>query len=190
MEQILDLIRQHGEMAYAFVFAYAASNSLLMVLFAGYVTHVGALDYGKLILVCWAGSFIGDCIRFWIGRRFGTRWLRSMPRFEHAMQTVARLADRHYLWIFFIYRFPNGIRSAAGFAFGISRLPRSTFLALNFVTAGLWSVAVVSLGYGFGHLSEKTLSDAASGLSLAMMVAFLGLFWLLSHKLERVIDRK
>jgi len=103
---------------------------------------------------------------------------------------VARLADRHYLWLFFFYRFPNGIRSAAGFAFGISQIPRSTFLALNFVTAGLWSVAVVSAGYGFGHVSDKTLNDSASGLGIAMMVAFLGLFWFLSQKLERVIERK
>jgi membrane protein DedA with SNARE-associated domain len=190
MEQIFDAIRLYGELVYGFIFAYAASNSLLVVLFAGYVAHAGALDFGKLILICWAGGFTGDCIRFWIGRRFGTKWLRSMPRFEQALLAVARLADRHYLWLFFIYRFPNGIRSAAGFAFGISRLPLSAFLALNFASAGVWSVAVVSAGYGFAHLSDKTLNDAASGLGLALMIAFLGLFWLLSQKLERVIEKK
>ncbi|HWP90072.1 MAG TPA: hypothetical protein VNM70_19485, partial [Burkholderiales bacterium] len=61
--------------------------------------------------------------------------------------------------------------------------------ALNFVAAGLWSCAVVSAGYAFGHLSETVMSDASSGLGLVMLVAFLGLSWILSKKLERVIER-
>jgi membrane protein DedA with SNARE-associated domain len=95
--------------------------------------------------------------------------------------------DHHYLWIPLIHRYPHGIRSVAGFAFGISRLPTSTFHALNIVAAGAWAVVIVSIGYGFGTIAEKTLSDAASGLSLATMLLFLGLFWLLSRRLERAI---
>ncbi len=189
LTQILDLVRQHGDAAYGFVFAYAAWNSLLMVLFAGYAAHMAAFDWGKLILVCWAGSFMGDAIRFWIGRRFGTRWLTSFPRIERGVETAARLVDRHYLWILFIHRYPNGIRSLAGFAFGISGLPRLTFLALNFVSAGLWSLFVVSAGYAFAHVSEKALSETASGLSLAALLAFLGLFWVLGKHLGRAVER-
>ena len=68
----LDLIRQHGEATYSFIFAYASSHSLLLALFAGYAASSGALNVGALIMVCWAGSFTGDVIRFWIGRRYGT----------------------------------------------------------------------------------------------------------------------
>ena len=73
------------------MFAYAGSHSLLLALFAGYAAHSGALQLGTLILVCWFGSFAGDAVRFWIGRRFGTRWLGSFPRLERAVQTAARL---------------------------------------------------------------------------------------------------
>jgi membrane protein DedA with SNARE-associated domain len=190
MDQILELIRQHGDAVYAFLFAYSASHSLLIVLFAGYAAYTGALDWGTLILVCWAGSSFGDVVRFWIGRRFGTRWLKSFPRVERAVQVAARLVDRYYLWIPLIHRYPHGIRSVGGFAFGISRLPSSTFHALNVVSAGIWATAIVSIGYGFGHISEKTLSNAASGLSLATMLVFFGLFWLLSKRLERTIQER
>jgi hypothetical protein len=88
--------RQHGDAAYSFMFAYAASHSLLFALFAGYAAHSGALQLGTLILVCWFGSFAGDAVRFWIGRRFGTRWLGCLPPLECAVQTAARLAGRHY----------------------------------------------------------------------------------------------
>jgi len=171
------------------MFAYAASHSLLFALFAGYAAHSGALNVGTLIVVCWLGSFAGDAIRFWIGRRFGTRWLGSFPRLERAIRMAVQLASRHHVWMILLHRYPHGIRGVAGFAYGMSQLPWSTFLALNFVAAGLWSCAAVSIGYAFGHISEKVMSDASSGLGLVMLVAFLGLSWILSKRLERVVER-
>ena len=139
LASFLDLIRQHGSEAYSFMFAYAASHSLLFGLFAGYAAHSGALDLATLIVIFWLGSFVGDVVRFWIGRRFGTRWFKSFPRLERLIHTAARLADKHYLLMILFHRYPHGIRGVAAFAYGISRLPWSTFLALNFVAAGIWS---------------------------------------------------
>ena len=189
LTSFLDLIRQHGDAAYSIMFAYASSHSLLLALFAGYAAHSGALQLGTLILVCWLGSFAGDVIRFWIGRRYGNRLLGSYPRLERVVQTVARLADRHYVLMILFHRYPHGIRGVAGFAYGMSRLPGSTFLALNFVAAGLWSCTVVYAGYAFGQVSEKLMSDASSGIGVVMLVVFLGLSWILSKKLERAVER-
>jgi membrane protein DedA with SNARE-associated domain len=158
-------------------------------LFAGYAAHSGALSFGTLIIIFWFGSFGGDVLRFWIGRRFGTRWLGSFPRVERAARTAAALADRHYVWMILFHRYPHGIRGVAGFAYGMSRLPWSTFLAFNFVAAGLWSWSIVSIGYAFGQVSEEFMSDASSGLGLVMLFVFLGLSWILSKKLDRVAER-
>jgi len=190
LAQILELVRQYGEHAYAFVFAYAASHGLLMVLFAGYAAHKGIFDFATLLPLCWTASFLGDAVRFWIGRRFGTGWLRRFPRTQRAVETSARLVDRHYWWIPLVHRYPNGIRSVAGFAFGMSRLPRTTFLGLNFISAGIWAFAVLSIGYAFGHVSEKIVQETASGLSLALMLAFFALFWFLGKRLDRVLEGK
>jgi membrane protein DedA with SNARE-associated domain len=190
LSSFLDLIRQHGDAAYSFMFAYATSHSLLLTLFAGYAAHSGALSLGTLIVVCWFGSFTGDVVRFWIGRRFGTRWLGSFPRLERAIQTAAQLANRHHVWMILLHRYPHGIRGVAAFAYAMSPLPWSTFLVLNFGAAGIWSCAVVSAGYAFGQVSEKAMSDASSGLGLVMLCVFLGLSWFLSRKLDRVLERR
>jgi len=189
LASFLYLIRQHGDAAYSVMFAYAASHSLLLALFAGYAAHSGALQLGTLILVCWFGSFVGDALRFWFGRRFGARWLGSFPRLERAVQTAARLADRHYVLMILFHRYPHGIRGVAGFAYGMSQLPWSTFLAINFIAAGVWSCTVVLAGYAFGHVSEKLMSDASSGIGSVMLVVFLGLSWILTRKLESVVER-
>jgi membrane protein DedA with SNARE-associated domain len=185
----LDLIRQHGDAAYTIMFAYAASHSLLLALFAGYAAHSGALQLSTLIMVCWFGSFAGDAVRFWIGRRFGTQLIGAIPRIERAVQVAARLADRHYVLMILFHRYPHGIRSIAGFAYGMSRLPWPTFFALNFVAAGLWSCTIVLAGYAFGQVSEKLMNDASSGIGIVMLIAFLGLSWILSKKLERAVER-
>jgi len=88
-----------------------------------------------------------------------------------------------------LHRFPHGIRGVAAFAYGMSNLPWSTFLALNFVAAGLWACTVVGAGYAFGQLSEKVMNDASSTLGVVMLVLFLGLSWVLSKKLERVAEK-
>ena len=186
----LELIRQHGDIVDTLMFAYAASHSLLLALFGGYAVYSGALGFGTLVAVCWLGSFAGDVVRFWIGRRYGRRLLSSFPSFEKTAQTVTRLADRHYVWMILVHRYPHGIRGIAGFAYGMSQLRWLPFLGLNFAAAGLWAGAIVSAGYASGHVSEKLMSDASSGLGLVMLVVFAGLSWILSRKLERVIAQQ
>ena len=189
LASFLELLRQHGDAAYGLIFAFAASHGLLLTLFAGYASSSGALSLGTLIAVVWAGSFAGDAVRFWIGRRFGNHWLAPFPRLHRTSQVVVRLVDRHYAWLILFHRYPHGIRGVAGFAYGASRLPWSTFLAFNFVAAGLWSGAILSAGHAFGQVSERLMNDASSHLGMVMLIVFLALSWILSRKLERIVER-
>jgi len=189
LASFFELLRLHGEEAYGLIFAFAASHSMLLTLFAGYASSSGSLDLGTLVAVVWAGSFLGDTIRFGIGRFFGTQWLSPFPRLQRSSQIVVRLVDRYYVWLILFHRYPHGIRGVAGFAYGMSRLSWPTFLAFNFVAAGLWSGVVLSAGHAFGQISEKLLNDAFSGIGMVMLIVFLALSWILSKKLERVAEQ-
>ncbi len=187
LASFLEIIRNNGEIVYSLIFTWASSHSLLLVLFAGYAAYSGALQFGTLIAVCWIGSFLGDVFRFWIGRQFGTRWLKRFPLVESAVNKAALLSERHYIWMILLHRYPHGIRGVAALAYGISSLPWGVFLALNVVASGLWAIAIVSTGYAFGQVSGKIMSDASSSLGFVMLVIFLGLSWLLSRKADAVI---
>lgn len=189
LASFIELLRLHGDQAYGLIFAFASSHSLLLTLFAGYAASSDALSLGTLIGVVWAGSFTGDAFRFWIGRRFGNQWLSPFPRLLHTSKLVVRLVDRYYVWLILFHRYPHGIRGVAGFAYGMSRLPWPTFLAFNFVAAGIWSGVVLSAGHAFGQVSEKLMSDAFSGLGTVMLIVFLALSWFLSKKLERIAEQ-
>jgi membrane protein DedA with SNARE-associated domain len=189
LASFLELLRLHGDAAYGLIFAFAASHSLLLTLFSGYASSSGALNLGTLIVVVWTGSFLGDTIRFWIGRRFGNQWLSPFPRLHRTSQLVVQLVDRYYVWLILFHRYPHGIRGVASFAYGMSRLPWPIFLAFNFVAAGLWSGLILSAGHAFGQISEKLMSDAFSGFGMLMLIVFLVLSWILSRKIERVAER-
>lgn len=189
LPQLLALIKDHRDIAYTVIIGYAGSNSLLMLLLAGYAAHMKAFDLGTVIPLCWAASMAGDALRFWIGRRWGHGLIAGRPRIGAAVAVVMRLIERHYLWMILVHRYPHGIRGVAAFAYGMSSLTWPLFLVLNSIAGAIWAFAVVMAGYSFGHLSEKTLGEAASGLSFALLAAFLGLAWLLSKKLERAIQR-
>jgi membrane protein DedA with SNARE-associated domain len=189
LASFFELLRLHGDEAYGLIFAFAASHSMLLTLFAGYASSSGSLDLGTLVAVVWAGSFLGDTIRFGIGRFFGTQWLSPFPRLQRSSQIVVRLVDRYYVWLILFHRYPHGIRGVAGFAYGMSRLSWPTFLAFNFVAAGLWSGVVLSAGHAFGQISEKLLNDAFSGIGMVMLIVFLTLSWVFSKKLERIAEQ-
>ncbi len=189
LPSFLDFIAQHGDAAYSFMFAYSASHSLLFALFGGYAAHRGAFDFNTLLIVCWLASFFGDLFRFWIGRRFGARLFRHFPRLERAVQVTARLAEEYHFWMILFHRYPYGIRGVAGFAYGMSDLPWYSFLPLSFLSAGIWATLILSAGRAFGQVSESLMSDVSSGLGIGMLIAFLGLSWILSRKLERVAER-
>jgi len=188
LAQLIEAVRQHGEVVYAFIFAYAASHALLMALFAGYAAQLGVLDLKITLIHCFAGSFAGDVFRFWLARRYGERVLARWPRVSAHAAIVKRLVDRHALWLPLIHRYPYGIRGLGAFAYGLSRMPWGVFLILNVIGAALWAISLVLAGYAFGRVSDKVLGDTVSGLSMAMLVGFLAISWLLSRKLEQAIE--
>ena len=189
LAEFLDLIRRNGDVVYGLMLGWSSVHALLIALFAGYAAGAGALSLGTLIPICWFGSFAGDAIRFWLGRRYGARLFGAFPRLERLVWTAARLTETYSVWLILFHRYPYVIRGAAAFAYGMSELSWPRFLVLNFVAAGLWAVGLVSLGYAFGQVSEKVMSDASSGLGLTMLVLFLVVAWLLSRKLQRMVVR-
>ena len=188
LSSFLDLIRQNGDAAYSLLFAYATSHALLFGLFAGYAAFAGALKVSTLIIVFWIGSFLGDVMRFYLGRRYGGRLFSRWPRIAKLVNIAARLTDKHPVLMVLFHRYPHGIRGVAAFAYGLSNLSWPTFLVLNFFAAGLWSVVIVAVGYAFGSVSEKLMNDASSGFGIVTLIIFLGLSWVLSKKLESVVE--
>lgn len=157
---------------------------------AGFAAHEGILRLDLVMLCAFAGSFTGDQVWFWVGRRYGKTWLAKHPRSAIAAERVGRLLDRWGDAFVLSFRFLYGLRAVSPVAIGLSSISALRFATLNLISAAVWAVAVGSLGYVSGQAIEGMMGRlkvwehrilAALAIALAVYVI---------HRLVRARIRK
>ncbi len=146
---------------------------------AGFAANQGLLRLDLVMLCAFVGSFCGDQLWFWIGRRYGKTWLAKHPKSAAAADKVGRLLDRWGDWFVLSFRFLYGLRAVSPVAIGLSSISALRFAVLNLISAAVWAVAVGSLGYAFGQAIEGMMGRlkvwehrilAAAAIALAVYV--------------------
>ena len=165
--------------------SFLEGESVLLI--AGAAAARGHLSIQAVMAVAAVASFIGDQLFFLIGRRYGTALLMRFPALQPRAQRVAVLLERHHLPLILSIRFLYGLRVAGPIAIGMSRVPWSRFLALNFVGAVCWAVLIGGLGYGTGHALAYALQsvDADELWGLALLAVAICITWLIARHSPR-----
>ena len=189
MDSLEELIRLYGA---AVVFAGTFLEGETIVVLAGFLAHQGIVDPYLVAGSAFAGSFLGDQLWFYLGRRHAAHPLvtriTGRPLFARVMNRIAE----HQTIFILSFRFIYGIRTVSPVALGLSRVTARQFLLLNAIAAAVWAVAFTLLGYLFGKAVEtylgsikaiehKLLLGAACALAL-YGVYRLGLFLWRRHR--------
>ena len=161
-----------------------------ILVLGGFAAHQGYLRLDLVMLSAFAGSLCGDQVWFWIGRRFGRRWIDSHPGKAELIERVAALLDRWGAWFILSFRFLYGLRSISPVAIGLSSVSAARFACLNVISAAVWAVVVGGLGYIFGNAFEAALGKAAQWEHRVMAAATVALVIVLIHRLVRQRMRK
>jgi membrane protein DedA with SNARE-associated domain len=176
-----ELIQTYG---YGAVFAGTLLEGESVLLLAGFAAHRGYLDLPTVVGVAIVGSFLGDQIWFFLGRRNGARLLERYPRYAEPAARAQALLARYHMPLILSVRFLYGLRTVLPFVIGMSDISTARFQVLNFGGALLWSVTITAGGYLFGHAVEYALGDlrhyeeALFGVIAAGALAF----WLYSRR--------
>jgi membrane protein DedA with SNARE-associated domain len=164
-------------------------------LIAAAVFAAGTREIGiwPLIAAGTAAAILGNVAGFWIGRRFGHRWLlRYGPR-------IGLTADRIKIgqWLFlhygvafvFVARFLPFLRNMAAILAGANTMPQHRFYLASSIAAALW-VAVFALGaYAFGDAFWNSTSPAVAVSALIAIVIIVGLPMLITRYEKRLLVR-
>lgn len=173
MEQLI------AEYGYWAVLAGTFFEGETVPVLAGFAAHEGLLRLDLVILCAFIGSFTGDQVWFWGGRRYGKVWLAKHPTSAAAAERVGRLLDRWGDWFVLSFRFLYGVRSISTVALGLSSISAIRFAVLNMISAAVWAVVVGCLGYLFGQAIEGMMGEikawehrilAALAIALALFV--------------------
>ena len=184
---IRNLVVQHGHWFYLITFLLTFIEGETFVIFAATFAAQGLLDPFLLLISAWLGSFSGDQLYFYIGRRFCGKLLHRYPRWRPGVDTALAFLRRYSTGFILSFRFTYGVRNFSSFAMGMSGLVWRRFLALNFAAAGLWATSFVGAGYLLGNIFGAALRRMADSFGLVM----LGIFVLVAavvltlHRIQR-----
>ena len=130
-----------------------------IVILAGVAAHLGYLDVNLVALTALAGSFAGDQLWFYIGRRWGPKIIAKRLSWQEGAQKVYKHLDRHQYWLILTFRFYYGLRNVTPFVCGSAGIPRLRFFTLNLIGAIVWAFTFAYIGYGLGEASQYFIDD-------------------------------
>jgi membrane protein DedA with SNARE-associated domain/membrane-associated phospholipid phosphatase len=138
------------------------------VLLGGAVASQGDISLPVIIAVTWICAFAGDSVSFMLGAHLGRGFLVkhgrrvgiTPERLEQVETYFARYGGRTIL----IGRFIGLVRALAPFIAGSSRLRYRAFAPYSILGTGLWSIALILLGYFFARSLDKVTNIVGKGL--------------------------
>jgi membrane protein DedA with SNARE-associated domain len=131
-----------------------------LLVFCGYLIWRGRLHCELTFLAGFAGSVCGISMSYFIGRRFGRKFIHRYGRYfrmtnEH-MHRVSRWFHRIGAWVLSVGYFVPGIRHFTALVAGMSHLRYPTFAVFAYPGAAVWVTTFLTLGYFGGEQWEHT----------------------------------
>jgi membrane protein DedA with SNARE-associated domain/membrane-associated phospholipid phosphatase len=160
-----------------------------IILFLGALSARGYLDTGDLIWFAVLGAVLGDNINYYLGKRYGNRWINKGLWFlkPNHIEKTKNFMDAHGAKSVFLGRFIPSVKEIIPLIAGSVKMKRGTFMIWNILGAVGWGFEWVLAGYVFAQsLNLATLWLSRAGLFFALLVtigALLYFFkWLIIRK--------
>ena len=160
---------------------------------AGFAASLGYLDIPWVILVAFVGTFSGDQVFFYLGRRHSVMvqsFLDYYPAWQNRIGRVQGLIERYQTALVFVFHFLYGLRIAFLLVIGLSRIPAGKFFILNFFSALVWAIVIGMMGYLFGSALAMIIGDLKDLenyilAGIAMIGGIFGILQLLGYRIMK-----
>jgi len=177
----------HPELAGLLVAAIACGESLafiglvipgaVMMLGAGALIGVGALEFWRIFAWAVAGAIVGDGVSYWIGHRYRDqiarlRYLRNRPEL---LDRGRRFFQRHGGRSVLLARFVGPVRPVLPVVAGMMGMPPSRFYLYNSLSALAWAPAHLLPGMAFG--ASVALAGQVAGRLALLFAAVVLVTW-------------
>lgn len=154
----------------------------LVLLFSGYLTSIGTLDFIAVLITVIAADTIGSSLLYMTFYCFGQRLLQKWPRVippGKLANLTARVSNQDR-WSIYVGRLMPFIRGYTAVAAGLLKIPPGIFLPAVILSAMTWSGGYVIAGRLLGDEYAAVVSKfgigkvALTGLALLLIIGFLG----------------
>ncbi|OAB42612.1 DedA family protein [Paenibacillus antarcticus] len=149
--------------------------------YAGYLSYLGSLDFGWLLIMAFLGTTIGMTITYFIGLRAGLpfvnrfgKWIFLSPR---KLEKTRKWFSKYGHNLILIGYFIPGVRHFTGYFSGLNALPFRKFALYAYSGALFWVILFLSVGRIFGpqwqvafHLAEMYSLWIVGGIFIIALI--------------------
>lgn len=199
----LEQIHNWGLFAYAamfliaflesFVFIGIAIPGTVIMVFLGFISSNGVLDFFPLVGATFLGACLGDLASFYIGAQKGSWAVSVLSRLFKRTDYIKVGEDffeRYGNKSVFIGRFIAIVRPFIPFVAGMFKMNWKPFLFWNVLSALIWSSLYISIGYFFGYAWRSAAVWASRASLLLLMIAvFMVATRFLKKKAKEPLDK-
>jgi membrane protein DedA with SNARE-associated domain len=149
-----------------------------ILVLAGFLAFRGYMDINLVVVVAFFGSYAGDQLWYFMGRKHGRKLLARKPSAGNC-SVIARwnTSGRHPdIWVL-SFRFVYGLRTVMPVAIGLSGYPPGRYLLLNGIGAAVWAAALGAAAFKFGAVLEGLLGNVKKVRALGAWCALAGHWW-------------
>lgn len=162
---LTEFVKNYNNYTYLFLFAivfcetglfmapFLPEESLLFV--TGTLASKGALNIWTITLLLTFSNVIGECVNYYIGKRFGTKIFKSNNSIIFNKKHIKRAQsfyDTHGGKTIIIAKYLPLIRTFIPFIAGTANVKFSSFLVYNMIGGIPWVVLFIVGGYFFGNI--------------------------------------
>ena len=149
---------------------------------AAVLAHHGRSHVELVIVIAAAAAIAGDNIGYLIGRTGGRKLLEHPGFLEHHRRQILNKGEpffeRHGSKAVFLGRWVAGLRIAAAWLAGMSRMPWPVFLFWNALGGIAWATSVGLLAYYLGPAAEHIFKvTGLAGISVVFVIATGHVIW-------------
>jgi membrane protein DedA with SNARE-associated domain len=184
---LAQIVQDYGYIA-VFLGTFLEGETIMVL--GGLAAHIGYLSLYWVIACGFCGTFIGDQLYFFLGRRHGKSLLRRFPSWQSRAERVFVILERHQNLLIIGFRFLYGLRSVTPFAIGMSDVTYKRFAILNLVGAAIWATSIGVAGFFFGQAMEALVGDLKRYelVLMASLVCVAFIVWLIHVYRQRRLN--
>lgn len=194
IETIIGLLLQYK---YVIIVPLITVVQPILAVAVGIMGRLDLIDIPTAYAVLVLAALVGDAAWYWIGYKFGERFLAKFGRFVGLSPLHVHVAKilfhKHHAPILVISKLVNGLGLSVAvlFAAGMSRIPFGRFFLFNAIGEITWSGMMIIVGYFFGTLYLE-MSDDLGRWSIVLLggsiIAAIAIAWaILQRRFEEYV---
>ncbi|MEK7459901.1 MAG: VTT domain-containing protein, partial [Patescibacteria group bacterium] len=170
-----NIVENHQIFAYVVIFLGLIFEGEIILISAGILAHLGALDFGITLFFVLFGGLVKTLLFYRLGEFIHKKWnhTKLMKYIEERVFNFMPHFDKKPFWSIFISKFIMGVNYLVIIFSGYKKIDYKTYLKAEFFSTIIWAPLLLTLGYFFSY-TALNISKEISRFFLIIIILIIG----------------